>query len=1851
MLAIAEQVGGMGSWEWDLESNQVAYSANALQLYGIAPEEYDGNMESVFGIFHSDDLEMMQQSIKEMLAEKKPRMLEYRIVKPDGTIRIIEGTNQMFFNDRGEITHLVGHIQDITERRRGEEALRDSEEQYRLLITNIPDVVWLSDFDGKPVFISPVVDEVFGYSPEEVLEGGRELWYGSIHPDDLEQVQAAHTALAEDEAQFDIEYRVRRKDGEWIWIHDRAIRSYKEEGTGYAYGMFSDITDRKRAEKALGASEQRFREMADLLPQTVYETNLQGQITFANEKSFESFGYTMQDLDKGLNTLQMLVPEDRERAQQNIKAILSGNETGSNEYTALRKDGTTFPVLIYSSPICMDKAVTGLRGIIVDITERKATEEKIVESERFLLESQEVGQIGSYDLDIPAGMWTSSKVLDDVFGIDPDYERSVEGWAAIIHPEWQQTMVEYFTHDVLEQRGRFDKDYRIIRQKDGAERWVHGNGELSFDSKGNPIRMIGTIQDITSRKQAETDLQNRAMAQEILLDVSQSIASTLDLEEVLQTVSDGAADLLKIETTAIYLLDEEELYLGATTPALDPNMPDELRRARLKDHSYIQKAVTTRLPVILPDAQQAELTPEEQAVVDIRGLRSLLYLPLIHKEEVTGVLILGTITQVREFSEEEIGLLRTVSNQLVLGIQNARLHTEMTEYAKQLEAEIAERKLAEKQIEESEERYRTLSDAAFEGIVQTEKGIVLDVNQAILDILGYEKEELIGKPVMEFVAPEDRDLVISQIQSGDLAPYEHKALHKDGSILDVVVRPRVLSYQGRDVRLTAIRDVTKRKQAEESLRESEEKFSKAFQASPDAMSITTAKEGIFLEVNEGYERVTGHSPEDLLGHKALELNLYANPDDRARLQALVKEQGRAQNVDLAIITRQGEERLGIMSMEPIDVAGEACFVSIFKDITDLKHTEEALRESESKYRSLFDHMHSGFALHEMVLDDKNNPVDYLFLDMNDAFEKQTGLKKENVIGKPVTEVLPGIEQDETNWIQRYGDVAITGESISFESYAEPLGRWYSVIAYSPGDRQFATLFHDITDRKRIEEALRESEEMYRNVVDGASVGMVITEPETGEILYSNPWEVEMLGYGDPAEFAAKPATAHLHEDELPRIAELVKRLEKGESMTAPESYRFRKRNGDEIVISAQAIQFPFQGKNRILSFHVDITNQKKAEDALQALATTFSAVSGTEFLEQVSRHLAATLGVDFAFIGELIPGEDRVQVVAGVGKGQPIEPFAYDLADTPCANVMGQEICYYPSDVQELFPKDLLLVDMGIESYIGSPLFNKTGNAMGIIVCLDSKPLTNRDVAESLFAIFTERVSAELERKRAEDDLRDSEKLLREMAANYPNSYVAIVEKDLTVGFISGQEFAKTGGDPEQAIGLKLEEVFGAMPQVIREKYQRTFDGEEARFEFSSTDQHQLHRTVPLLDALGEISQILLVVENITRHKQAEESMKQQTESFYSVFTDRVSAELERKQAEDELRRIQLGIERSGEVVFRTDLQGAITYVNPAFEQAYGYSYHEVVGQNPRILKSGEHPQEAYEQFWKVILAKQVYAGELINKTKDGRLITLEVSVNPILDQTEGIIGFLAIQKDITDRKEAEAEREQLFAEISESQTRLKALSSKMVKAQEDERRHIARELHDEIGQVLTAVRINLQRIQKGDLSADLSEQLERSLEIVEEAQQRARSLSLDLRPAMLDDLGLTATLRWYLDQQSQLVGYKVHFDDSGLEERPPTEVENVCFRIVQEALTNTAKYANASNITVILSREEDQLHISIHDDGKGFDVEQAIERAKKGASLGLLSMQERAGLIGGDLVIESESRKGTTIRAIFPCN
>ena len=224
------------------------------------------------------------------------------------------------------------------------------------------------------------------------------------------------------------------------------------------------------------------------------------------------------------------------------------------------------------------------------------------------------------------------------------------------------------------------------------------------------------------------------------------------------------------------------------------------------------------------------------------------------------------------------------------------------------------------------------------------------------------------------------------------------------------------------------------------------------------------------------------------------------------------------------------------------------------------------------------------------------------------------------------------------------------------------------------------------------------------------------------------------------------------------------------------------------------------------------------------------------------------------------------------------------------------------------------------------------------------------------------------------------------------------------------------------------------------------------------------------------------------------------------------------------------------------------------------------------------------------------------------------------------------------------AERQRLYRQLDAAHDRLVKLSRRLVAIQEEERRRIARELHDEIGQALTALKINLQTWQ----TSQNNQQLTTSVDIVDTVLQQVRNLSLDLRPSLLDDLGLVKTLRWYIDKQAQWVGFEPQFK-TNLTERPPNEVEIACFRIAQEALTNIARHAHAQNVLVELRQEQDQLVLSIRDDGIGFNVVEAEEHASQGDSMGLLGLKERALLAGGTAKSTSEIDGGTEIYVVFP--
>jgi signal transduction histidine kinase len=224
-----------------------------------------------------------------------------------------------------------------------------------------------------------------------------------------------------------------------------------------------------------------------------------------------------------------------------------------------------------------------------------------------------------------------------------------------------------------------------------------------------------------------------------------------------------------------------------------------------------------------------------------------------------------------------------------------------------------------------------------------------------------------------------------------------------------------------------------------------------------------------------------------------------------------------------------------------------------------------------------------------------------------------------------------------------------------------------------------------------------------------------------------------------------------------------------------------------------------------------------------------------------------------------------------------------------------------------------------------------------------------------------------------------------------------------------------------------------------------------------------------------------------------------------------------------------------------------------------------------------------------------------------------------------------------------------LYEETRINAGHLQVLSRRLLNVQEFERRAIARELHDEIGQALTAAKINLQSLQRHPEASSLQAGLKDCSDIINLALQQVRSLSLDLHPAVLDDLGLLPAVRWFVDRESQRCEFKAQVKAQNLPDRLSPEIELACFRVVQEALTNISRHARAKNVTVEFWQTGSDLHVLIHDDGVGFEKEGALQKVMKSGSLGLLSMQERIALVHGHFDIDSTPGQGTEIHARIP--
>lgn len=348
-------------------------------------------------------------------------------------------------------------------------------------------------------------------------------------------------------------------------------------------------------------------------------------------------------------------------------------------------------------------------------------------------------------------------------------------------------------------------------------------------------------------------------------------------------------------------------------------------------------------------------------------------------------------------------------------------------------------------------------------------------------------------------------------------------------------------------------------------------------------------------------------------------------------------------------------------------------------------------------------------------------------------------------------------------------------------------------------------------------------------------------------------------------------------------------------------------------------------------------------------------------------------------------------------------------------------------------------------------------------------------------------------------------------------------------------------------------------------------------------------------------------------------------------ITERVRQEEEIRMGEQRLRSV---LETLPVGVVVMNKAGDIMFDNPAARRIWG----EMIASGAeRWERSKGHYRESGKPVgpgeWasqRALRTGEACLDELIDiETFDGASKTIRNGAVAIRDAEGVVTGAIVVNEDIT-------ERTRVAMELEQNREQLQTLSRKLIEAQEAERRAVARELHDDLGQVLTAIKLNLQRRER-----DQAE----SMALVDGAIARMRDLAHDLRPPLLDELGLEASLRWYLERETTRAGLRFDLTCAAFGPRSPAAVETTCFRVVQESVTNIIRHAKARHVAVELCDVGGALVLTVRDDGVGFDVAAARKRAH---CQGLLGMKERVALVGGDLRIESGPR-GTLVRAVLP--
>jgi PAS domain S-box-containing protein len=1717
-----------GIWEIDKDTRTIFVNRSMAKMLGYTPEEMMGR--SSFEFVVPEDYSEGEHRLERAKQGVPSRAAELRYQRKDGSTIWAIASSTPRFDEQGNFIGSMAMITDVTERKQAEEniqrlngELQSQLEETQALLDILPTGVWIGNEDCSVITGNSSAYKIMGLpsginasvtTDDPQMPAGLRIFVNGeeVAPEDAPMQVVARSR----KPLYNVEHEILFQNGIRKSVVANIVPVFDNQGNvRKVIGAYTDFTERKQTEQTLARERILLERLFDTMPVMVSMYDAEIRSMHVNREFERILGWKGEDLSVAA-LLEALYPDPEYRSDVLQRMALAAETKDWVEVNVQARDGRTRNSLWANISIMNgQQLVTGI-ALGIDITERKRQEQQLVEKAHLLDLTNDAMIVR--DSQDRVTYW--NRGAEQLYGW-----RSEEVLGKVSH-ELLQTQhpkpVNEIVADLL-RAGSWSGELAHTR-RDGTRIITFSRWTIERDAQGQRTFILETNTDITERKEGERVLVEYARQQSALYKLVDQLHRADILTDIFDASLDAIVSALQCDRASILLFDETKVMHFVAWHGLS----EDYRKAT-DGHSPWKYGEENPTPIWYDDVNSSDLSDSLKAVIAREGIGSLAFIPLVYQETLIGKFMMYYNTP-HVFTESEINLSLTIGRQLASGV---------------------DRKHAEERLRSSEDRLRLAISAGKIGIwdidlIRRDRAWSKE-GKAVYGLA--DDEYLDFERQLELTHPDDREYVEQSVRAfrdegrTKQLNLEHRIVHPDGSIHWVEVQGEAVYGEGRlPIRLIGtIVDITERKLIEDALRQSEERFAQFMKYLPGLAWIKDIN-GRYVFANAAAENAFGVERDEL----------YSKTD---------------------------------VEVFPAEVAAQF-----------MKNDDLALTAAKG-------------------------------IQVVETLEQDDGVVHYSLVTKfPI----PGVD----------GKPALIG----------------------------GTAF-DITEQRQMENALRDSEERYRALVNQATAG-IVRKDSNGKLIFVNDAFCEMLGYS-AAELQEKTMWQITHPEDVGENRRLYNRL-MTEGVPFALEKRLVRRDGSIIwvTVSVSPVLDEHGKPESAVSVYADITDRKRAESRLTLLTKVSDLARRLEDPVELMASVADVVGSHFqarrCLFNEIEPEHDREIVHRDYHDGVESVAGIHKLTDysniTTSEMIAGKTVVNYDSKIDPRTASDYerSYVPNGERAYVAIPLTREDRWVASLWIS-DDKPRQWSEEDVALLQTIAERTWTATEKLRINNALRDSEERLRKLNAELEErvqrrtaelqaAYEFLRESEATSRLILESMpdailIADRDGNivygntqVEHLFGYATEEVIGQpvevlIPQRFHSKHvdHRSDYGQNPHRSYMGLDrelfgQRKNQSEFPVDVMLSPISNntnwdVLVTIRDNTEQKQAQQALRANEEKLRKLFQV-----------------LPVGISFLNH-------QGQISEMNSALTDILGLSKHELLEgryRQRRYIRSdgSAMPPSEFASVRALEEKKTIHNVETGIVKEDGSTIWTSVHAAPV-DVAD--VDVVVATIDITERKKAEET-------LHKHRERLRILSRRLVEVQEEERRSLARELHDRVGQNLAALNLNL-NILRSQLTntalLEVGQRLSDSVNLVNQILSITRNVMGDLRSDVLDDYGLEAAVREYAEKFTARTGVQVVFDKSAKTvARMEPSIEMTLLRIAQEALTNVAKHAQAKQATVSFSADHEAVYMSIQDDGIGI---LSWQRANQPGSHGLRIIRERAEAFGGSVQVQSTYKKGTRIDVKIP--